>query len=49
MSRNKWTEHVNEVRRQHPELSLKEAMKAAKKTYKKGGNAEEEGKHWWQF
>lgn len=43
---NKWIKHVNEVRSQHPELSLKEVLKLAKKTYNK--NAVEETKHWWQ-
>jgi hypothetical protein len=31
----KWQSHLNQYRAKHPNLSLKEAMKQAKKTYKK--------------
>ena len=44
MARNKWIEHVNEVRKQNSELSLKEVLILAKKTYRK-----KEDKRWWEF
>jgi len=31
----RWTAHLNEFRRKHPHLSMKDAMKGAKKTYRK--------------
>ena len=31
----KWRTHLNAFRKEHPELSLSEAMKKAKDTYKK--------------
>ena len=34
---NPWFVHLTKVRRAHPKLSLKEAMKLAKKSYKKVG------------
>tara|TARA_B100000963_G_scaffold287564_1_gene256764 strand:- start:119 stop:397 length:279 start_codon:yes stop_codon:yes gene_type:complete len=30
-----WREHLNEYRKKHPKLSLKQQMKGAAKTYKK--------------
>ena len=30
-----WREHLNEYRKKHPNLSLKQQMKGASKTYKK--------------
>merc|ERR1712216_497505 len=30
-----WRDHLNAFRKEHPEMSLKEQMKAASKTYKK--------------
>ncbi|GAG57357.1 unnamed protein product [marine sediment metagenome] len=32
---NPWMKHLNEVRKENPKLNLTEAMKEAKKTYKK--------------
>lgn len=32
---NAWLSHLKQVRKNHPKLSLKEAMKEAKKSYKK--------------
>ena len=32
-----WRDHLNAFRKEHPEMSLKEQMKAASKTYKKKG------------
>jgi len=32
---NPWMKHLNEFRREHPNVPLSEAMKKAKKTYKK--------------
>ena len=31
-----WRSHLNEYRKKHPNLSLKQQMKGASKTYKKG-------------
>ena len=31
-----WRDHLNEYRKKHPNLSLKQQMKGASKTYKKG-------------
>ena len=31
----KWMTHLNKVRKENPKLSMKEAMKKAKSTYKK--------------
>lgn len=33
-----WSDHLQEYRRKHPKLSMKEAMKGASKTYRKGPN-----------
>jgi len=35
--RSAWLKHVMSVKKAHPSMSLGDAMKAAKKTYKKGG------------
>ncbi len=35
MGLKEWRKHLKEVQEDNPELSLKEAMKEAKKTYKK--------------
>jgi len=32
---NEWMKHLQKVRKENPKLSLKEAMKKAKGTYKK--------------
>ena len=32
---NAWLEHLKKFRKSHPKMSLKQAMTAAKKTYKK--------------
>jgi hypothetical protein len=32
---NKWNLHLKKVRKKHPNKTLKECMKIAKKTYKK--------------
>ena len=32
---NKWLEHLKAYRKKHPSLSMKQAMKAASKTWKK--------------
>ncbi len=40
--RSAWLKHVMSVKRAHPSWSLGDAMKAAKKTYKKKGGAEHE-------
>lgn len=37
---NKWMSHLKATMKKHPKMSLSEAMKAAKKTYKKGGAEE---------
>lgn len=37
---NAWMSHLKKVREQNGGKSLKECMQIAKKTYKKGGNAE---------
>jgi hypothetical protein len=37
MAKSAWLKHVMSVKHKHPEMSLGDAMKAAKKTYKKGG------------
>lgn len=42
MAKSAWLKHVMSIKNKHPEMSLGDAMKAAKKTYKKGG-AEEGG------
>lgn len=34
---NPWMRHLNDFRKKHPNMSLSEAMKKAKKTYKKNG------------
>lgn len=34
-NKNLWLEHLKKVKHAHPELSLKDAMKLAKKSYKK--------------
>jgi hypothetical protein len=34
-----WREHLNKYRKAHPNLSLKQQMKGASKTYKKGKSA----------
>lgn len=31
---NKWIKHLNQFRKKHPKLTLKEAMQEAGKTYK---------------
>lgn len=33
--KNPWMIHLDKVRKENPKLTLSEAMKAAKKTYKK--------------
>lgn len=30
-----WSEHLSKFRKEHPNMSLKQAMQEAKKTYKK--------------
>jgi hypothetical protein len=40
MAKSAWLKHVMSVKNKHPEMSLGDAMKAAKKTYKKGGSDE---------
>jgi hypothetical protein len=32
---NKWLTHVKKVQREHPELSLKEVLKLAKRSYRR--------------
>lgn len=32
---NKWIKHLMATKKKHPKMSLREAMKIAKKTYKK--------------
>lgn len=32
---NPWMQHVKQIRKQYPELTLKEQLKIAKRTYKK--------------
>ena len=34
---NPWFDHLKQFRKDHPELSMKQCMKSAKKTYKKVG------------
>lgn len=41
MAKSAWLKHVMSVKNKHPEMSLGDAMKAAKKTYKKGGEVAE--------
>ena len=36
---NKWLEHLKAYRKKHPSLSMKQAMKAASKTWKKAPTA----------
>jgi len=33
--KNPWMKHLDKVRKEHPKLTLSEAMKTASKTYKK--------------
>jgi len=35
MAQNKWIKHLTSFKKKHPKMSLTEAMKKAKKTYKK--------------
>ena len=35
---NPWFDHLSKVRKENPSLSLKEAMKVAKKSYKKSSS-----------
>lgn len=42
MAKSAWLKHVMSVKNKNPHFSLGDAMKAAKKTYKKGGAEEEE-------
>jgi hypothetical protein len=44
MAKTAWMKHLMSVKHKHPKLSLGEAMKLAKKSYKKGGADEEERK-----
>lgn len=37
MKKNPWLVHLNSVRKDNPKKSLADAMKLAKKSYKKGG------------
>ncbi len=32
---NPWIKHLNEFRKKHPKMNLSEAMKKARKTYRK--------------
>ena len=36
---NAWRSHLNEFRKNNPNMSLKQQMKAASRTYKKGSSA----------
>ena len=40
---NPWLQHLKKYKKAHPGISLKQAMKQAKKTYKKGGNISKTG------
>ena len=42
MAKSAWLKHVMSVKHKNPHFSLGDAMKAAKKTYKKGGAEDEE-------
>ena len=42
-TKNPWTDHVNRVAKENPDLAFKHVLKKAKKTYKakRGGDGEE--------
>lgn len=44
-SNNPWMEHLKEIKKQNPKLSLKERMKLAKATYKKESRKEIKNKY----